>query len=337
MTNSKNYFIMEGKVVSYRMYRGSYQARYRRDGYNIEVSGKTKQIMKVRFLEKLREADGKRFSLFRDAVQEWLSLKKRTVKEVTYQHYQKLMELYLLPKFGNKSVDIITRKEIQEFLFEFFDGGKYRTAQKLKILLSSIYSLLMEDYPSLRSLMTRIILPDYETKKGQAFTIEEERQIVEFCKRNPQYKGNSAILLMLYTGMRVGERKTVTCDEKYIYCQSEKVHKGKPVKTRKIPISPMFREVLLMIHWELAIHTSNFTVRDALKRIFPNRHTHELRYTFITRVKECGINPELVMQWVGHEYYDEVWTSRVNRGYTNYSEEYELKEMEKYRYLESFK
>ncbi len=172
----------------------------------------------------------------------------------------------------------------------------------------------------------------YETKKGQAFTIEEERQIVEFCKRNPQYKGNSAILLMLYTGMRVGERKTVTYDEKYIYCQSEKVHKGKPVKTRKIPISPMLREVLPMINWELAIHTSNFTVRDALKRIFLNRHTHELRYTFITRAKECGINPELVMQWVGHEYYDEVWTSRVNRGYTNYSEGYELKEMEKYRY-----
>ncbi len=92
-------------------------------------------------------------------------------------------------------------------------------------------------------------------------------------------------------------------------------------------------KVLPMINWELAIHTSNFTVRDALKRIFPNRHTHELRYTFITRAKECGINPELVMQWAGHEYYDEVWTSRVNRGYTNYSEEYELKEMRKYRYV----
>ena len=40
----KNYFIVNGNAVRYRKVRDSYQARYRRDGYNIEVSGRTLKL-----------------------------------------------------------------------------------------------------------------------------------------------------------------------------------------------------------------------------------------------------------------------------------------------------
>ncbi len=59
---------------------------------------------------------------------------------------------------------------------------------------------------------------------------------------------------------------------------------------------------------------------------------HELRYSFITRAKECGCNPELVMKWVGHEFDSDVKTSRVDRGYTTYSQEYILQEINKIDY-----
>ncbi len=78
--------------------------------------------------------------------------------------------------------------------------------------------------------------------------------------------------------------------------------------------------------------TNRYTIRDALKRIFPERHIHELRYSFITRAKECGCNPELVMKWVGHEFDADVKTSRVDRGYTTYSQEYILQEINKIDY-----
>lgn len=71
---------------------------------------------------------------------------------------------------------------------------------------------------------------------------------------------------------------------------------------------------------------------QAIRRLFPNHHTHELRYTFITRVKESGVNQELVMLWDGHEFDKKVKTSKVDRGYTNYSLEYQLREVEKITY-----
>ncbi len=158
----------------------------------------------------------------------------------------------------------------------------------------------MEDY-GIKTPMAKIVLSHYEVKKGKAFTKAEEKTIIDFCKENPHYAGNSAILTLLYTGMRVGVLETITYDDTFICCESEKTRNG-------------------------------YTIRDALKRIFSDRHIHELRYSFITRAKECGCNPELVMKWVGHEFDADVKTSRVDRGYTTYSQEYILQEINKIEY-----
>ena len=47
-----------------------------------------------------------------------------------------------------------------------------------------------------------------------------------------------------------------------------------------------------------------------------------LQYTFITRCKECGVAGEVVMQWDGHSYDRDVVTSLVDRGYTDFSQEF---------------
>lgn len=215
----------------------------------------------------------------------------------------KLKEIVLF-KFGYYHVNEITRKDIQDFLFELTDEGKNRTAQKLKLLLSAIFDVIVEDY-GIKTPMRR---------------------------ENPHYTGNSAVLTLLYTGMRVGELETITYDDTFIYCESEKTRKGYAKVIRQIPISPMLKKVMPLIDLEQAKATNRYTIRDALKRIFPERHIHELRYIFITRAKECGFNPELVMKWAGHEFDADVKTSRVDRGYTTYSQEHILQEINKIDY-----
>ena len=94
----------------------------------------------------------------------------------------------------------------------------------------------------------------------------------------------------------------------------------------------MLKRGLSMIDFDIVRRTNKSTIRDALKRVFTERHIHEFRYTFITRAKECGVNPEVVMLWVGHESDSDVKTSKVDRGYTTYSEEYLLSEINKISY-----
>ena len=57
-----------------------------------------------------------------------------------------------------------------------------------------------------------------------------------------------------------------------------------------------------------------------------------LVYTFITRCKECGVSPEVVIIWSGHSEDKDVLSSRVNRGYTDFSNEFQLREAEKVNY-----
>ena len=336
--NLKKLFVVEEKIVTYRFMRGMYQARFRRDGYSIEVASKDFEIMKQKFLEKLKETEEmmektiNRYPKFGEFLQEWLAIKKQTVKESTYKSYCDLTRFNLLERFGETPINELTRREIQGFLFELAEAGKNRTAHKLKQVLNAMFEVIVDDYPELTNPTKKVVLSHYEVKKGTALSKDEEKALIEFCKENPHYQANDAMLVLMYTGMRIGELASITHDDTYITCVSEKTRKGRKDVIRKIPITPMLRKVLGMINFEKVITANKDTVRDGVKRIFPNRHIHEFRYTFITRSKECGVNPEVVMLWAGHESDSDVKTSRVDRGYTTYSEEYLLAESKKIDY-----
>ena len=95
----------------------------------------------------------------------------------------------------------------------------------------------------------------------------------------------------------------------------------------------MFKKVAPYVDFEKARTTNIHTIETTFKRLFPDRHPHELRYTFITRCKECNVSGEVVMLWDGHSFDKDVKTSAIDRGYTTYSEEFLLKEAEKVNYL----
>ena len=50
--------------------------------------------------------------------------------------------------------------------------------------------------------------------------------------------------------------------------------------------------------------------------------------------KECGVHGELVMLWDGHEEDRSIHSSRIDRGYTDFSDTFQFKEAEKVDYLQ---
>ncbi len=127
-----------------------------------------------------------------------------------------------------------------------------------------------------------------------------------------------ALLVLLYTGLRRSELKTLKIiDGTWLECETSKERMGKNIVKRQIPFTPMMKRVLPYIDFEKARNVNLNSLNTAIKRIFPNHHLHELRYTFITRCKESGVHGEVVLLWDGHEEYKTIRSSKVDRGYTN--------------------
>ena len=343
-SNYKKYFILGEQVVFYRKKEnGVFEARFQRKAENIfiQVSSKSVTELKEKFLAELVACakgtqTGKRRktvhnTLFNDYALQWLETKQRVTKESTYLEYERQIKKDVLPYFENKFIVELDRTFVQTFLFKYVDENKMRTAQKLQLLLKCIFDLISTDF-NIPSPMKNIELPYYEPKKGQVFTFEEERKLVDYCIENRENATTDALLVLLYFGLRQSELATITINGEWLECITAKTRKGRNIVTRKIPFSPMFKKVKEYVDFENVRNTNIAAIKSTIRRLFPNHHTHELRYTFITRAKESGVNQELVMLWDGHEFDKDVKTSKVDRGYTNYSLEYQLREVEKITY-----
>ena len=342
-------FACEDRIIPYRFHKGVYEAHYRRDGFKVFACAKDFKEMCEKFTAKLLEqmngkrplpmpskgkeaAPGHSDARFADYLREWLEIKRKTCKESTVKEYERLSSVNLLPVFGDKAITDISRQELQSYLFRFIDEGKHRTAEKLYQVLCCIFDLACEDLHIL-SPMKKIVLPYYEPKKGSALTKEEEKTLVEWCIEHRDNEASSALLVLLYFGLRRSELKTISVEDEMLTCTTSKTKMGRSEIKRSIPFSPVFRRVLQYVDFEKAKHTNVNTIYTTFKRLFPHRHTHELRYNFITRAKESGCNLEAVMIWAGHSFDKDVVSSAVDRGYTDYSQEYLIKEAQKIDYI----
>ena len=346
--NIRKIFIANNYLVSYRITsNGYYEARVRRKDMYIEASGRDFETMRRRFMDKLNEYYYKPYHekisyakikpkdntpLFADYAEEWLSIKEQTTKGTTFKEYQRTYNTDLKPAFGKKRLSAITRNEIQNYLFAIVKEGKNRKAEKILLMLKCIFDMAQEDY-DIPSPMKKVVLPYYQPKKGNALTREEEKRLINYCKSNQGVEGVDALLVLNFFGLRKSELKSIhVIDGKWLQCETSKEKLGQNVVLRKIPFTPAFKKYLPYVDFDKARNVNSNTIASRMKKLFPDHHLHELRYTFITRAKECGVHPEIVMMWSGHSEDKDVVASRVNRGYTDFSDEFQLKEAEKVDY-----
>lgn len=235
-------------------------------------------------------------ALFGDYARDWLKIKEQTTKPSTYKEYERSFRVDLEPAFGNKPLADITRNELQNYLFGIVGENKHRKAEKLALMLNCIFDMAAED-----------------------FSMPSPKEV----------EGTDALLVLLFFGLRKSELASIEIvDGKWLQCETSKERLGQNVVLCKIPFTPQVKKVLPFIDFERAKNTNLNTISTRMKRLLPERHPHELRHTFISRCKECGVQSEVVSIWAGHSLSGTI-TSTV---YTHYSDEFQLKEAEKVIY-----
>lgn len=140
-------FACEDRIIPYRFHKGVYEAHYRRDGFKVFACAKNFDEMRKKFIAKLLEQMNDEMPLpaspkrkeaaasvhsnarFADYLNEWLEIKRKTCKESTYKEYERLCATNLLPAFEELPIANITRQALQQYLFQFIDEGKHRTAE----------------------------------------------------------------------------------------------------------------------------------------------------------------------------------------------------------------
>ena len=160
----------------------------------------------------------------------WLdNYEKERVKPRTYSRYQSIIELHLVPEFGDISIENLKRRAIQEFLTKKKKEGNLLSGKELSSastnLMLTVLSMafeyaidmeICEDNPCVR--LKRI--PE-DSKKIEAFTRDEQKKIEAYIKSSDDRR-LFGILLDFYSGMRIGvlialEWQDVDFDKGLIY------------------------------------------------------------------------------------------------------------------------
>ncbi len=316
---------------------GVFEARFRKYGFNVCVSSADESKLKDKFFAALLNYKPKaeiaepahRAPLFEEVAARWLELKRPNIKTSTAEYYESLFNANVLPAFSGRNIADIRQSDVQAVINGYVQEGKPRTAVKLFQALKAIFNFAIGDELIDKSPMRLMKPPIYEEKSGCALTLEEERELVNLiCTSNCASEVKNALLFLLYTGIRRSELASVELDGEFVSVVCAKVRKGLQERRRLIPITPMLARWLPQMKIDELRTVRPDALTQAMKRLMPSHHLHELRHTFITRAQMCSVPREVVSVWAGHAA-DETQTTKV---YTKFPREFMLQEGRKIIY-----
>lgn len=302
----------------------TYQIRFRRDGYDVNACGVTVNLAKQNFLEKIKTAQPKAekdkniipvtFHSF--AMYYFENFRKEKVSELTMKTDMPRYEKYLKPALQEKSIKNITPSDCKKILDDVKKQGKGKTADELYGLLSVIFKSAIAHGIIERSPLSIVQHTKHERENGTALTRAEEDCLLKSITE-PAFLVATAIAL--YCGLRPNELATAKINGDFIIAINSK-RKGRKVEYKKIPIIKRLRPFIKDGIPELPTPQ---LLRRRISAALPNHKLYDLRTTFYTRCKECGVSEHALKEYAGHSL------GALGNAYTDLSDEYLLKEGKK--------
>lgn len=331
--NVRKKFRIQGREVRYRIRRNgryvhSVELIYTRDGYNVSASGRTIELAKQRFIEKMSAAVPKEKSAlavptnFDAFAMYWFeNFHKRKVKENTYRQDVRLYERHVKSAFEKLAVKDINPIMLQSFLDKF--ANRLKTADDLHSQLNQILNSAVKHGLIKLSPLGMVFHQQHKRKHGKALTKIEEQTLLKEFEGTP-YQLHFAVIL--YTGLRPNEYPTAVIEGDFIKAINSKRHGQQgEVVYKYIPITPMLKPYLVGV--ENLNMPQDYILEDRFKKALPNHKPYDMRTTFQTRCTECGVSEVAIGLFMGNSIGGE-----LKKAYTDVSDEYLLREGKKIQY-----
>lgn len=307
-----------------------YEIRYRRNGYNISVSSVSLATAKEKFIQAIKDSNQQNHNLttkekvpqkFNEFLEYYFeNFRKRKVTELTYKFDCQRYKKYIQPHFKGMLLKSITPKDCQTLLDSIKEQGHGKTADEIYSLMNVTFKSAIAHGIIERNPLNIVLHVQHERTSGKALSIEEEKILINAVSNTNYFL---AVVVALYTGLRPNELPTAKIENGFIVAVNSK-RKNRKVEYKKIPISPMLAPYLEGIK-ELKFPSYN-RLRLKVSEILPTHKLYDLRTTFYTRCRTCGIADAALNEFMGHS------EGKLRDAYTDLPDDYLLQEGNKIKY-----
>lgn len=271
---------------------------------------------------------------------EWLKEKSGFVKKSSLNKYEDILNLYIEPSLGDCTLSEVTNRQLIDFGNKLLIQGGANQQGLSKSTVMEVMSTMngLRIYALRRNYAVSFATECFDIKRDaedtRVFTKDEEEKLVDWLCSHFNLTA-LAILICLFTGLRVGEIcalkwNDVDFDQDVIHVrhtmQRIRVSDNKNRKTevqihepksecskRKIPIPNNLRDLLHKNYEEGAFVTTGKKKKYVEPRTMENRlhsilkkadiedaNFHTIRHSFATRCVEEGVDIKCLSEILGH-------------------------------------
>lgn len=213
--DNRNRVLKEGE---YQRANGTYEYKWRdKRGKRHSIYAKTLEELREKEIDVLRDAlDGIRADksnlTINDLYHLWVQL-KRGLKDNTFANYKYMYTQFVEADFGETPIAELKRSDVRAFYNQLADEQhlKANTIDTIHTVLHQVLELGVEDdylryNPSDGALRELKKAHGKDSPKKRALTLPEQNLLEDFLsKQGPYHRWYPIFVILLWTGMRVGE------------------------------------------------------------------------------------------------------------------------------------